>query len=1111
MEQQIERLNQQIAKLEKELNRKDAKIFSLNEEYQSALEELQTSFDELQINEEKYRLLYENAGINIGFYQEDGTIISLNSNAAKYLKGKPSDFTGKTLWDVFSKDLADEYFQRIKKTVDTGKTIKYDDFAELPIGKKWFDTFYTPILNHNMVLQGIQVISTDVSELKNAQIKLENQNQQYETLNEEYLSAIEELRQNNEELLLAKEQLENSEMILNRAEEVANQGSFRWNIKNNGIHWSKNLYHVFRRDPVLGPPAMKWHENLMETDVEWKKFNQVVEKAIQNKTGYTFETTIVVPEGEKRRIRTVADPDFDLQMNFIGFTGFTRDINEQYKARQALKQSEERFRGIYEQATAGIAMIDPEGKIMEANPVFCQMLGYTKHELIGKKMNDLTYTEDRQIVISYEQDILAGKRDAFNIVKRLVHKDGHHVWVNLSSNAVRNDESDVRYIIKIAVDISERKKTEKELFKYSKLLEAVIRQAPFAIHIIDGKADDMRVIIENEEARRIAGKEIERRPGIDTANDSMLACRYFTMDGKIPIPLANLPAPRALQGEVVVDEEYIFKHRDGKEIMVNASAYPVYDMKKSILAVVAIFSDITERKKSEKQLLESEYRYKKLFEHIHSGVAIYKAINNGDDFQFIDFNRTAETVTRVKRHVVIGKTLSEEFPNMRKTPLFEALRNVYRTGEDIHLKPFYYKDDKRKGWRQNYIYKLPSDELVAVFADITEIKTAEKQLLKQNHELITAKNKAEESDRLKTAFLNNISHEFRTPLNGILGFADMLMQPDKPQQRQEMYKNYLQESCDKLLDIVTDTIEIAQIQSQSVKIRKSKTSIRKIINDISSKLLHQATHKELEIKIEPICRDTDMVIETDGDKLCRILKHLLENAVKFTYKGYVELKCEKNKDNELMFTITDTGIGIPDDQKQIIFEPFRQVEVDASRNPGGNGLGLTIVKAYVEMLGGQIHLQSQKGEGTMVTFTIPVDIHKDNGKSKQMELKPTKNWSDKTILIAEDEEINFLYLKELLLDTGVEILQARNGCEAVDICKSITNIDLILMDIKMPEMNGYEAAKAIREFKPDVPVIAQTAYALQKDINKIKQAGFSDFIAKPLNEKTLLETVNKYI
>ena len=386
------------------------------------------------------------------------------------------------------------------------------------------------------------------------------------------------------------------------------------------------------------------------------------------------------------------------------------------------------------------------------------------------------------------------------------------------------------------------------------------------------------------------------------------------------------------------------------------------------------------------------------------------------------------------------------------------------------------------------------------------------RIQKINEELILAKIKAEESDMLKSAFLANMSHEIRTPMNAIMGFSDLLLQSGLSCEKIANYVKIINSSGQQLLSVISDIIDISKIESGQIIIDSDLINVDNLLTEL------YVTYKKLVDlkKIEFSCscdHPKDIIqIKTDGNRIKQVLCNLLNNAIKFTKEG--EIKFGFNiKPNFIEFFVSDTGIGIAPENHVLIFNRFRQVEATNNRSYGGNGLGLSISKALVEKLGGTITVHSELERGTIFTFTIPyVNEMKevaDSASEAKMEL--LKIWNKKTLLIVEDEINNTAYIEELLSATGVQIVHACNGSDAVEMVKSNSDISLVLMDIKMPVMDGYEATRLIKKIRPELPVIAQTAYALSHDRAQILQAGFDNYISKPIPQKILIDLIAGYL
>lgn len=395
--------------------------------------------------------------------------------------------------------------------------------------------------------------------------------------------------------------------------------------------------------------------------------------------------------------------------------------------------------------------------------------------------------------------------------------------------------------------------------------------------------------------------------------------------------------------------------------------------------------------------------------------------------------------------------------------------------------------------------------LLSSFDDITDRK-------KYIEELIRAKEKAEENDKLKSAFLHNISHEIRTPMNAIIGFSALLGEPGLSSGEQASFIESIQQSSNNLLSIISDIITISNIEAGLVKININGTNINYKIRSQYSRFLPHALKKNLTLSYETPLEDEKSVFMTDSSKLDEILDNLISNSIKFTEKGGIKFGYEADKDF-VRFFVSDTGIGISENQCEKIFDRFYQVDSTSSRLYDGTGLGLPISKSFVELLGGKIWFTSQPGKGSVFYFSLPVnspvELHHNTDAAGINSDKTGR--SEKTIIIAEDNEMNYLLIKTMLKGLGLNIVHAWNGEEAVDLCKSNPEVDLVLMDLKMPVMNGIEATRHIKKARPDLPVIAQTAYVLNVDREKIAAAGCDAYISKPLSKDKLISLVKSHL
>lgn len=399
---------------------------------------------------------------------------------------------------------------------------------------------------------------------------------------------------------------------------------------------------------------------------------------------------------------------------------------------------------------------------------------------------------------------------------------------------------------------------------------------------------------------------------------------------------------------------------------------------------------------------------------------------------------------------------------------------------------------------------------LTISRDITGLKNVQDDLVK-------AKSEAEASNRLKSSFLANISHEIRTPLNSVVGFANLLLANDITNEIKEEYIEHINHNSEKLLQIIGDIIDLSRLESSQIEITYEEASVNSIVNEVveETRKSIRRNEKSIILNVKNLIEENGDLIFTDRIWLKRVLNHLMDNAVKFTLEGSVQLTCAKENDN-LVFRVRDTGIGINKENLEHIFEEFRQ-EIDGHHRPfEGLGVGLTLAKEVIERMGGKIYVQSEKGVGSEFSFSIPYRPAGGGTKIKSRtsvasSYPSSVDWSNKKCLLVDDNKDILLYLNRVLLDTGIKILTSRSGMEAIEIIKNNPDIDVVLLDMQMPEMNGIEATREIRKIRRDIPIIAQTAFIFEDDKDIILEAGCDACLIKPIRKDHLLTVMSNFL
>jgi len=394
-----------------------------------------------------------------------------------------------------------------------------------------------------------------------------------------------------------------------------------------------------------------------------------------------------------------------------------------------------------------------------------------------------------------------------------------------------------------------------------------------------------------------------------------------------------------------------------------------------------------------------------------------------------------------------------------------------------------------------------------IVSDISERKYLEK-------EISTQKDNAEESDRIKTIFLKNIAHEIRTPMNAIIGFTELLGIGDLSPDKKKEYLSIIKNKSKHLLSLIDDIAELSKFETGDIAVNKTETNLIKLMNE-----LHQEFNKEvIRLKKQNIELFLKLPVELniinvylDSGRVHQVMAYLLDNALKFIEKGYIQFGYELKDNRHLQFFVKDTGIGIAKEAQKFLFNRYKIKEEVYDKKYHNSGLGLTISRAIVESMGGKIHVESSIGQGAYFYFTIPL-LKTDRIETVKKIEKPStaSNWRDKVILLAEDDEVNSKFIEAVFADTQVQLLQVQDGKQAVEICKTIGKIDLVLMDVKMPEKSGYEAIKEIKKFRKDLPIIVQTAYSSKEDKKKSIDSGANGYISKPIDIELLFNMINKF-
>ncbi|MGF1585758.1 MAG: PAS domain S-box protein [Bacteroidales bacterium] len=744
------------------------------------------------------------------------------------------------------------------------------------------------------------------------------------------------------------------------------------------------------------------------------------------------------------------------------------------------------FRIIVEGAPDPI-FIQTKGRFAFLNPAACKLFGVIhSSELIGCPVMDYIHPDYHSIVRERIRTINEGQnRDStFFELKIFQAKGGQEVWIETSGEPIVY--SNLNGGLFFVRDITNRKQAEEELRASETKYRNLFRNHVAVKLIIDPETGN--IFEANEAAEKFYGWKEDEMKKMNMSQINTLSA---------PELLKEIERARHS-----VNTKFNFRHRisDGTERDVEVYSNIITSGGKELLH--SIVHDVTEKKTAIKQL-------KLLSRTVEQSPVSIVITNTSGNIEYV--NPAFVKTTGYSLEEVKGRNPRILKSGYQSKKFYQQLWSTILSGRDW---TGVFRNKKKSGqlfWEETVISPILNDRgevinFVSIREDITERK-------KMVEDLIAAKEKAEENDRLKLAFLANMSHEMRTPMNGILGFAEILKEPGLDQHKQLKYLDIIQKSGHRMLDTVNDLIDISKIETGQVKMYITESNLNEQLENLIEFFLPQARQKGLELILKDLVPKEYAIQKTDRTKIDSILTNLIKNAIKFTDHGKIEVGF-KLKADHLEYYVADTGIGIPFHRQEAIFNRFEQADIEDAKAFQGSGLGLTISRSYAKMLGGEIRLESDVRSGSTFFFTLPVDAaltgkNKPSGR-KQISTPGIPVLKGKKVLIAEDDQYSGDIMLYLLERTGATLIMARNGLKTIDEFRK-SDADLILLDIQLPEMSGFEVLKQLRAEKPQLIVIAQTAYAMVEDIRKFREAGFDDYLIKPIDSNKLYKLLNKYL
>ncbi|MEE3717238.1 PAS domain S-box protein [Tumidithrix elongata RA019] len=885
-------------------------------------------------------------------------------------------------------------------------------------------------------------------------------------------------------------------------------------------------------------PIGKHLSELLPLDVAQRKLH-LIERALATGEVQHFEQQNKI--GDRLQYEEVQI----VKVNNSEVLSIIRNISDRKMAEETLRQSEARFRNMFETAAIGISFASPEGKFLAVNPYLCKILGYSEAELLSLTFQEITYPDDLEADLTYYQQLLSAEINSFHLEKRYLHKNGQAIWVSLSISLVRDQEGKPLYDIALAQDISERKRLEAERDRIEKALQnqtywlsTLIDAIPDSIYLKDAQG---RWLVCNDPGLRLfqlSGVEYLGKTDAELAKHSQL---YH--DALIDCGRSDELTWRS--GAINYIEERIPQH-DGSIKIMDVTKVPLFNPDGSRKGIVIVGRDVTKLKAIEEALRqlnqELEQRVKERTAELIESEARKQEILSALPDLLLRLKRDGTCIdcmmpsTPVKTTFIpIEHHLSEVLTPQALAEQLAVFEQALATGETQIYEHQVQKYNQLE-YEEVRVTPCGKDEVLVTVRDISDRKIAEAQVREANERLVLANIELARATRLKDEFLANMSHELRTPLNAILGMSEGLQDAvyGEINQRQNHAIDTIEKSGRHLLELISDILDVSKIEAGKLELELSSVSVKHLC-DSSITFVKQLAFKKnirLNLNIQP-----DLArIQVDERRMRQMLINLLSNAVKFTPPdGEIRLEVRSETSGEenheaclipsakfphaIRFSVIDTGIGIAAKDIGKLFKPFVQIDSSLSRQYSGTGLGLTLVKQIANLHGGDVTVRSVVGQGSCFSVCLPYNRNMEqftsaipSTDSPQVDLAETHQPSDYLILLAEDNLASVETFSNYLLSRGYKIILAENGLEAIELATSQMP-DLILMDIQMPKMDGLEAIRQIRTNSQlaGIPIIALTALAKSSDRERCLAAGANEYLSKPVRLKQLLAIVQSLL
>jgi PAS domain S-box-containing protein len=1045
--------------------------------YQSAVIDVSQrnkAIEDLAKSEEKYKMLIDFATDAFFHGDENGNCITVNNKAIEITGYSMEELLKMAISDLFPKEVLEQKPLRYDK-LKGGATVK----SERQIITKKGELVSVEMYTKQMPDGTFQSFFKDITERKKVE-------ENYKESEEKYRNMV--------------EMLPNGVIIHQEGKIVfANDASF-------------NILNATKPEQVIGKNLFEF----VHPDYHAIVIERIKGSLVRHTKQESLEEVFLTLDKKKIFVNVIAIP-----IQYLGKPSVmvvATDITKQKQIGLELKESEERKKALLNAIPDMMLVFDQHGFFIDYHSNILPFY-VPPSQFIGKKISEIFLNDISEKTNFYLQKLFeTGQMQVFGYE---MENNGETCYYE--SRLVMQGTDKALAIIR---DITRQKNSENALIeneeRFRRMLNMLRLITDNANDFLWAKDMDNKYIFANKTIceRLLFAKDTQEPIGKDSEFFHIRERESHPED-----PTWYTFGENSANNDLIVQKEKKSMQFDeygnvkGKFLFLDVHKSPIWDNNGNMIGVVGTARDVTKEKEFELKeekfvaaLIESENRYRTV---VSNTPIISFVVDNKGIFTLSDGKGLIKL--GLKPGQIVGLSVYDVYKDY---PIIIESVNKCLNGKSIR------QELTVDGIVFDVFYSPIFDndgnvaKVIGVATDITERKQVETLLYEkniayenQNIELKKAKEKAEESDQLKSSFLANLSHEIRTPMNAIMGFSDLLKKPEFSADRRENFISIIHKSGNYLLSIINDIVEISKIDAGQVNINKTPVDINALLFEMYQSAV-MTLPKDKNIGLELQLPEEKMLkrVFTDPVKLRQILLNLINNAIKFTETGSVTFGYEKPSKGIISFFVADTGIGIEKIHHQIIFERFRQIDGDMAIRKGGSGLGLAISKAYAEMLGGKLSFTSEPNKGSIFKFYVPMDFENNRKRDlgePEIKKEPFQNISSDVILIVEDDDINYFFFEEILSDRNYLLKRAGNGKEAIEMATNELNIKLVLMDIKMPIMNGYDALKGIKMSRPELPVIAQTSYALFDDVVKINAAGFDGYISKPIVKEKLIDLIDK--